>query len=397
MAAQPKHRPDEWFGNHTRVITTARGTRDTSTTVRAQAQTLTRHTSTHLQRVARDTENELALRHDWVEQRRADLAQEIDATFAEIGRLINAKDRLEAELKAKDLPLEINAECQQYREQRYGIDLVDDEVDAELDAEAALLQEVQELLSRAIEDSKEHLRLLRAANYQMEQDLQDKSAASDIDRGCRDLDRTSRDVQLAPESMRLDDRALPPEEWDAYTQTNIDEARKQCDESAILRNDIDQLIQTATDRLTQQANKVEDAFNVRIGQLSDAKREAETNLSNTRVEVQSQERTVQELEEAIEDKVPLLKLAQTRLTRRAARPNVEQVTDPAQLSLIREANEIERAMNDLREQLKQAESTLRALNRAVLDMEEDIACKTHSLNLDNKCMQRRQQYKYRLV
>lgn len=54
-------------------------------------------------------------------------------------------------------------------------------------------------------------------------------------------------------------------------------------------------------------------------------------------------------------------------------------------------------MQDLTAQLAAGTDALHALNRAVYELEEDVACKTNSLNLDNQCMQRRQQYKYRIV
>jgi hypothetical protein len=51
----------------------------------------------------------------------------------------------------------------------------------------------------------------------------------------------------------------------------------------------------------------------------------------------------------------------------------------------------------LQARLDSAQASLRGLNRTRDALLEDIAIKTNSLNIDNKCMQSRQQYKYRAV
>lgn len=116
-----------------------------------------------------------------------------------------------------------------------------------------------------------------------------------------------------------------------------------------------------------------------------------------RSELQEQELTVSQLESALEAQQGPLKVAQTRLQRRSQRPNVELVKDPAQYSLLKEVEAIEDAMEQLRAQITVAEDTLRGMRRAELQLEEDIAVKTKSLNIDLKCMQRRQQFKFRTV
>ena len=62
-----------------------------------------------------------------------------------------------------------------------------------------------------------------------------------------------------------------------------------------------------------------------------------------------------------------------------------------------EVSQIEQAIDVLRAKLRDAEFHLKALNRAELALEEDISVKTNSLNIDNRCMQRRQQFKYRVL
>ena len=55
----------------------------------------------------------------------------------------------------------------------------------------------------------------------------------------------------------------------------------------------------------------------------------------TELEIESMERLVEELDATIEDKMPTLQLAQTRLQKRTMRPGKELVKDPAQATLAR--------------------------------------------------------------
>ena len=54
-------------------------------------------------------------------------------------------------------------------------------------------------------------------------------------------------------------------------------------------------------------------------------------------------------------------------------------------------------VEQLQAKLQEASANLRSLNRAELALQEDINIKTNSINIDNQCMQRRQQFKYRLL
>ncbi|EGD81899.1 hypothetical protein PTSG_02584 [Salpingoeca rosetta] len=393
-----KHRPEEWQTRRSQVTTTARTTRSLSNGIRAEALETARQTTQRVQRVARDTENELNLRIDWVEHRRRDLKLSIEETLDEIGLLNNVKERVEEERAAKAEPTDINKECQDLRAQRYGIDLVDDEVDAELDHEAKLLSDVERLLTEAMEDAKEQLRLLRAAKYSLEKDLEAKDAAVSIDAECRSLDRSSNTITQQLDGINLqDDDGIDPSDWDVNTQHNLDQAEQERINARNLREDIEDLLQSASDRLTQQANKVEDAFNRRIGECKDALADTENNLDKTRLEIESMERLTEDLNASIDDKVPTLQLAQTRRQKRTLRPGHELVKDPAQATLSREVQEVQAAMGDLQAQKDSAEKALLSLRRTALELEEDVKCKTNTLNVDNACMQKRQQYKYRLV
>eukprot|EP00055_Hartaetosiga_balthica_P008292 m.30362 g.30362 ORF g.30362 m.30362 type:complete len:396 (-) comp6225_c0_seq1:4227-5414(-) len=393
-----KIKPDEWMATKVRVSTTARNVRDSSSATRSRAGETTRIATTRVQRAQRATENELNLRIDWIEQRVVDLEKVIDDVLEEVDALKVVKIRTEKESADTATPLEINKECQSLRTQRYGVDLVEDAVDEELDSEETLLQETQDLLHRAIKDADEQLRLLRAAKYALEKDVKEKAEALGIDTLCRDLDRAQTTVEMDVEVREVHDNPdILPNDWDSLTSENIQEARECRNTSVSLREEMEALLQESQDRMLKQSNIVEDMFNARIGELKDALNEAETHLEKVQLEIASTERTIDDLEGDIEDKMPTLQVAKDRLTRRSNRPQQELVRDPAHFTLLREVEEISATIQDLRKELKEEKQVLLSLNRTRLELEEDIACKKNSLNVDNKCMKQRQEYKYRSV
>lgn len=158
---------------------------------------------------------------------------------------------------------------------------------------------------------------------------------------------------------------------------------------------MDAYLVESEDAQTQQLNKSDDAFNARLEDTADAKRLDEQNLAKTRTELDEQGRAITNLQRVIDERDAPLKVAETRLTRRTQRPNVELVHDPVEDILVTEVQDTEAALEAFRQQLGEAEAAHRALIRAEQMLVEDISVKTQSLTVDNRCMQRRQQYRYR--
>ncbi len=66
------------------------------------------------------------------------------------------------------------------------------------------------------------------------------------------------------------------------------------------------------------------------------------------------EEDIENLERAIRDKDPVMKLAQTRLENRTYRPGVDLVRDEVQYGLIDEVKQIEASQKALQDKCKQA-------------------------------------------
>lgn len=390
-----KYQVRDWAAHNQRVIATAGQSRGESVQIREQSVKLARDTTTDLQKTQREVQNRLTLRIDDIATRESDLDKCIEDTFTEIGKLQNHLDLVRSTNQSKDLPLDITRECAAWRRERAGIDLVVDDVERQLGSEEVLIEQIKSTLNRRADDCSEQLRLLRAAHFQLEQDKADKFTAFQIDQGCSNLEITSRDIDHHFGSTISNPKSVQPQDWDGYTGDNIYKARSQILSSQQLRDAVDAYLVQSEDAQTTQINHTDDAFNARIEATADAKRLDEQNLSKTRSELDEQARAIVSLRQTIDDRDAPLKMAETRLTRRTQRPNVELVHDPVEDMLVAEVQDIEAALEAFRQQLGDAEAAHRALVRAEQMLQEDIGVKMQSLTVDNRCMQRRQQFKYR--
>lgn len=91
---------------------------------------------------------------------------------------------------------------------------------------------------------------------------------------------------------------------------------------------------------------------------------------------------IEALQSAIAETEAPLKVAQTRLDNRTYRPNVELCRDRVQYRLVNEVGEITFNIERLREMLQESDSSLKALIRTQLTLEEDIEVKVNSLFID---------------
>lgn len=84
--------------------------------------------------------------------------------------------------------------CFVFRARRRGIDLVDDDVQKELRKESEIIQGVQSLLKRTLQQADEQIRLNRKARYNLDKDVQDKRRAYELDKACVEMKSGSSNV-----------------------------------------------------------------------------------------------------------------------------------------------------------------------------------------------------------
>lgn len=328
------------------------------------------------------------------EQRTADLTfwrNELDNKLAEItteiDNLLAFKTRIEKAIEACAEPLHIAQQCLTNRQKRKGIDLVHDDVQKELIKEVETIQGVMALLQRTLEQAVEQVRLNRKAKYQLEKDLKDKFSALDIDGHCAELRNNSASIRFKDGAAKIETNSVTPEDWELYSNANIENAERERMSSVQLRSITDGVLQQTCNDMQKQCECVNIAFQKRISETQDTKGKLENHLSRVIAQIKEMEENITRLKKAIQDKEQPMKLSQTRLDIRTNRPNVELCRDPVQYRLISEVSEIEMSVQNLQERLAQAESSLKGLIRNQLDLEEDIDVKANTLFIDEvQCM-----------
>lgn len=90
-------------------------------------------------------------------------------------RIMNAIDALKVD------SLRICNQCIMLRENRLGIELVDDQVDRTLRHELKVIQGCQVLMDRTLQETTEQIRRLRATIYLLDRDLSNKDISLQID------------------------------------------------------------------------------------------------------------------------------------------------------------------------------------------------------------------------
>ncbi|TRY87579.1 hypothetical protein DNTS_005972 [Danionella cerebrum] len=284
-------------------------------------------------------------------QNRLELEQKFEQMVQEVETLLIFKSRVEKALESCAEPLQVTGQCLMEREKRVAMDLVHDEVEEELLKEKEMLEGVMQLLQRTLEQINEQIRLIRSVKYYLDKDLQDKAHAERIDDFCSLLTNTSSGVDGGNSSFKNDGAAVTPEEWEGLCNMNISKAEKEKNNSLSLRALVDSLL----------------------------------------LEIGNQEKNMEALRVAMLEKEAPLNVAQTRLSTRSQRPNIELCYDQPQIQLLAQVKELNNHVDRLSKALELSEIELQALAHNQLRLEEEIQVKANTLYIDEViCHQLRQ-------
>ncbi|MGH0144670.1 UNVERIFIED_CONTAM: hypothetical protein FKN15_029643 [Acipenser sinensis] len=233
----------------------------------------------------------------------------------------------------------------------------------------------------------------RAAQHELDRDINDKLIAHRIDDKCHYLRNTSDGISYFRGVENIDATVSMPESWAKFTDNNILRSQNERAASAKLRHDIETLLNTTSNEIWNHFNSVNVAFTNRLSEVADAKNKLQMHLAKTLQEIFQTEMLIEALKKAIQDKESPLKVAHTRLDERTRRPNVELCRDSTQLRLVSEVREIDDTIQRLRERLWEAEKTLQMLVNTKVTLEHDLSIKANSLFIDQeKCMSMRKSF-----
>lgn len=318
---------------------------------------------------------------------KSELHNEINSLATEIENLKEYRRTCEKALSDTANPLHIAEECLMHREKRQGIDLVNDDVEKSLVREVGVIKKCQAKMKRVLDKAAVQLKMNRAAQHTLEIDAKDKHHAQNLDDRIQAYRNGSAGTGYYPGIENIDNTITIPESWARYTQENIARSQKERAASERLRGEIDGCLRQCANDMWNMFNTVNNAFNARIRETTDARNRLQAHLQRTMAEIFDMEKNIELLRKAIQDKEPPMKVAQSRLDERTRRINVELCNDPVMKSLQREVSEIRESVRILKERLKASELSLARLMKTKATLEHDISVKENSLRIDSQyCM-----------
>lgn len=388
-----KYNPPEWHETNYAKYYQSFADRDNSERVRHESKRTMKETDATTEKTQSESTKKLAERVHDINFWKFELNREINDIRAEKELLFAQKNRLENALRSTEIPLHIATDNLNCRQKRQGVDLVQDDVELNLLKEVEVINNVQDLLKRTIKETDAQIKRNLDRKKELEMDWSDKKEAEEIDSQCGALRNGHTNKQFFAGSAKFQEIQSTPESWAQFTHDNITRAEHERMASIQLRTLIDNVLQDTSRDMREQADGVEVAFKNRVDEMQDAQNKLEENLKKVCDEINAVEKNIADLKKAIKDKEDPMKVAQTRLHLREARPNVELCRDPVQYNLVNEVNEIAGSVDALMQKLNDAENALKDLQDNRMSLEKEVQIKKNSLFIDKeKCITHRPRY-----
>lgn len=389
----------EWHDSNHAKLTRAEVQRASAKDLIAETQQIITERQDQTDRGQRDVENKLNLRIDTVKFWHSELSRQLNTLNDETAQLDAYKRRLENAVAGCTQPLNAANGCLENRSNRINIDLVHDDVQRELLTEVQVVNGVSAMLQRALEQVVEQIRLNRSAAYHLSADLKDKDATLGVDNqalGTNNQNIASIDSKLSEMCLAKQQSNVPriksnwttPGDWVAYSEQGIAKAEEELQHSLRLRAAVDEILAASTEDLQKQKVATDNALRQRIEDVTLAKDNLEKEKCDVLCQINAICGQITETETAIASKNAPKSVAECRTRSRAtSRPApVELCRDAVQYRLHDELDDIMSSVLELVQQLENLNTQLKALNRAELDLTEDIAVKSKSLEIDNSCV-----------
>ena len=276
-----KYNPQEWHHANYAKYYQAFSDRNVSEQNRWESNRVSKETEATAQRTQALSTKRLDERLHDVNFWKSELARQIQDMIDETDILVKEKRRTQRALDATTAPLHIASETLQNREMhRYGIDRVVDDVEIQLRKEIELINNVQHLLRRTIDEAETQIKANRNAKHNLEHDWSNKFEAARADNLAWSRKNTDVDIMYYPGAARYQEQQSTPESWAQNSHDNIVAAENQRMASIQMRELITNILQDTTKDMREQADAVENAFARRIEEMAAAKAKMENQLEN---------------------------------------------------------------------------------------------------------------------
>jgi len=385
-----KWNTDDWFRHNENKYFQSDQDRSSAENTREEAKQLIHSTQNKTNSTQAEVTERLGERLQNINLWKFELEKAIRDMTGEIELLNVEKRRLEYGIQATEGPLHIAKDCLSNRQRRIDYDLVQDMAEKELLKEIELISSVQTTLSKTLQQTKDQLEACKEAKHRLEMDWSDKYTAQGLDSRSVNLKNTRGNIQRKSGKALYNVAESLPGDWQTFSDNNIRLAEQEREASIRLRGIIGSTLSNTSQDLREQADRVQQSLTDRVAETEEATRKLETNLKKTVDEIAQVETMIRTLKDAIWEKDAPHKVAQTRLTNRHQRPNIELCRDEPAHRLIEEVTEIEMTVQQLEKKLEECENRQRELQSIRLALEKEISVKKTSISIDrDRCLRER--------
>jgi len=127
------------------------------------------------------------------------------------------------------------------------------------------------------------------------------------------------------------------------------------------------------------------ALNKRLQETHNLAADLNARIQQVDADIQADQNEKLALEAAVDDKIPALELAKSRLNARVSRPGMERVRDVAERALESEVNDLTRSIEELTLSRDRVMANLARLCASKEQLEADLADKSVALQIDEQC------------
>ncbi|XP_047349358.1 tektin-4 [Vespa velutina] len=335
-------------------------------------------------KVQLETTEHLRTRANVVYRWKLELDNALQNITEEITLLEGERRRVKQSLSVITVPESIAGEFLQLRGTRLESDLVKDNVEKELTKEVALCSEIRDLLNRTREQIEMQLIELKAAKARMENDWTDKIDAYKIDTNCIKMNNESPLILWKPGATRFPAEQSTPASYEHFTRETLSAGENVRQRSMTLRSTLSDIYKKSLKDLRDQASQVDIALAAQINLTEGICQQLEKELQRCLQELANTENLIEELRGSTKGLDNAMKLAQTRLSERLLRRNVESCRDVPQFALVDEVKSLGERVTATLGELKSAEDTQAGLVKARGDLEREILIKRKTLYIDRQ-------------
>ncbi|XP_008558946.1 tektin-2 [Microplitis demolitor] len=364
--------------------------------------------SFELRNTARTLRNETKIRTEWDTSlnntRLDDRVKELSKWEETASKLLNElslekkrlrDERAEAE---KDLdsiqhPLKVAAECISMRDCRRGTELTYDEPDTELKKELTVIEGLKKTLTDKVQAAWEKLNRLEEIEFKVNLDLQDKVEAIEIDKDNCNLNRNSAIISYKPNALRIPKDSKTYDTWLEHCRYIKNLAENELKDAHTFRDIMSVMRKRARNDMEAQQDASDYALRKRIHQTQKSRNEMQWQKQKVQNELELLEKEIHRLENALINKIDIIKCAETRLENRTYRPGYELCRDEAEFGLKDEVMQLRQTKEELLGKINCSKATFNRLEQLLIQIDRNLDDKQHSLMTDIKCLDMRSSLK----